>query len=73
MVSLADLSVSTPGTDTPEEGSAGEEQKEEGSNGFNKDLDSPHNAGAASAVKEEEELKVENAAGPVLLECTVVT
>ncbi|XP_060274859.1 TIMELESS-interacting protein isoform X2 [Ovis aries] len=54
-----DLSVSTPSTDTPEEGSAGEEQKEEGSNGFNKDLDSPHNAGAASAVKEEEELKVE--------------
>ncbi|XP_040081754.1 TIMELESS-interacting protein isoform X3 [Oryx dammah] len=54
-----DLSVNTPSTQTSEEGRTGEEQKEEESNGFNKDLDSPVNAGAASTVKEEEELKVE--------------
>lgn len=55
-----DLSVNTPSTQTSEVGSTGEEQKEEESNGFNKDLlDSPHNAGAASTVNEEEQLKVE--------------
>ncbi|XP_014332927.2 TIMELESS-interacting protein isoform X2 [Bos mutus] len=55
-----DLSVNTPSTQTSEAGSTGEEQKEEESNGFNKDLlDSPHNAGAASTVNEEEQLKVE--------------
>ncbi|XP_068829542.1 TIMELESS-interacting protein-like isoform X2 [Capricornis sumatraensis] len=54
-----DLSVNTPSTQTSEEGRTGEEQKQEESNGFNKDLDSPHNAGAASTVKEEEEVKVE--------------
>ncbi|XP_043776476.1 TIMELESS-interacting protein isoform X3 [Cervus elaphus] len=60
MVSLADLLVNTPSTQPPEEGSTGEEQKEEESNEFNKDLlDSPHNDGAASTINEEEELKVE--------------
>nr|XP_020732499.1 TIMELESS-interacting protein isoform X2 [Odocoileus virginianus texanus] len=55
-----DLLVNTPSTQPPEEGSTGEEQKEEESNGFNKDLlDSPRNDGAASTVNEEEELKVE--------------
>ncbi|XP_027408826.1 TIMELESS-interacting protein isoform X1 [Bos indicus] len=55
-----DLSVNTPSTQTSEAGSTGEEQKEEESNGFNKDLlDSPHNAGAASTINEEEQLKVE--------------
>ncbi|KAJ1062871.1 hypothetical protein K5549_004900 [Capra hircus] len=54
-----DLSVITPSTQTSEEGRTGEEQGQEESNGFNEDLDSPHNAGAASTVEEEEELKVE--------------
>ncbi|XP_043776475.1 TIMELESS-interacting protein isoform X2 [Cervus elaphus] len=55
-----DLLVNTPSTQPPEEGSTGEEQKEEESNEFNKDLlDSPHNDGAASTINEEEELKVE--------------
>lgn len=59
MVSLADLSVNTPSTQTSEAGSAGEEQKEEEANGFNRDLlDSPRNAGAASTVNKEEEFKV---------------
>ncbi|XP_006050277.3 TIMELESS-interacting protein [Bubalus bubalis] len=54
-----DLSVNTPSTQTSEAGSAGEEQKEEEANGFNRDLlDSPRNAGAASTVNEEEEFKV---------------
>lgn len=38
-----DLPVNTPSTQTSEEGRTGEEQKQEESNGFNKDLDSPHN------------------------------
>lgn len=60
MISLADLLMNTPSTQTPEEGSTGEEQKEEESNGFNKDLlDNPHNDAAANTVNEEEELKIE--------------
>lgn len=60
MVSLADLVVSTPSTQPPEEGSTGEEPKEGEPNGLNKDLlDSPHNDGPASTADEEEELKVE--------------
>ncbi|TEA28669.1 hypothetical protein DBR06_SOUSAS20810004 [Sousa chinensis] len=55
-----DLLMNTPSTQTPEEGSTGEEQKEEESNGFNKDLlDNPHNDAAANTVNEEEELKIE--------------
>lgn len=60
MVSLADLVVSTPSTQPPEEGSTGEEPKEGEPNGLNKDLlDSPRNDGPASTADEEEELKVE--------------
>ncbi|XP_030731075.1 TIMELESS-interacting protein isoform X3 [Globicephala melas] len=55
-----DLLMNTPSTQTPEEGSTGEEQKEEESSGFNKDLlDNPHNDAAANTVNEEEELKIE--------------
>ncbi|XP_057578920.1 TIMELESS-interacting protein isoform X2 [Hippopotamus amphibius kiboko] len=56
-----DLLMNTPSTQTPEEGGTGEEQKEEDSDGFNRDLlDNPCNGADASAVNEEEELKTEN-------------
>ncbi|XP_045305319.1 TIMELESS-interacting protein [Leopardus geoffroyi] len=55
-----DSLASTPGAETIEEVNTGEDQEEESSNRFDKDiLDSPHNDAAANAVNEEEELKIE--------------
>ncbi|XP_058593291.1 TIMELESS-interacting protein [Neofelis nebulosa] len=55
-----DSLASIPGTETIEEVNTGEDQEEESSNRFDKDiLDSPHNDAAANAVNEEEELKIE--------------
>ncbi|VFV33726.1 timeless-interacting protein [Lynx pardinus] len=55
-----DSLASTPGAETIEEVNTGEDQEEESSNRFDKDIfDSPHNDAAANAVNEEEELKIE--------------
>lgn len=55
-----DSLASIPGAETIEEVNTGEDQEEESSNRFDKDiLDSPHNDAAANAVNEEEELKIE--------------
>ncbi|XP_046930870.1 TIMELESS-interacting protein [Lynx rufus] len=55
-----DSLASAPGAETIEEVNTGEDQEEESSNRFDKDiLDSPHNDAAANAVNEEEELKIE--------------
>ncbi|XP_064453015.1 LOW QUALITY PROTEIN: TIMELESS-interacting protein-like [Mirounga angustirostris] len=56
-----DLLINTPRAQTTEEVNTGEDQEEESLDGFNKDiLDHPHNAAAANAVNEEEQLKIEN-------------
>ncbi|XP_040348970.1 TIMELESS-interacting protein [Herpailurus yagouaroundi] len=55
-----DSLASIPGAETIEEVNTGEDQEEESSSRFDKDiLDSPHSDTAANAVNEEEELKIE--------------
>ncbi|XP_031308751.1 TIMELESS-interacting protein isoform X2 [Camelus dromedarius] len=54
-----DLLMNTPSAQTAEGGNPGEDQEEEESDGFNRDLDSPHVDAAADPVNEEEELKIE--------------
>ncbi|EPY81722.1 hypothetical protein CB1_000715033 [Camelus ferus] len=57
--SESNLLVNTPSAQTAEGGNPGEDQEEEESDGFNRDLDSPHVDAAADPVNEEEELKIE--------------
>lgn len=60
MISLSDMLMSTPRAQTVEDDNMGEEQREESSDGFNKNiLDNSHNDAAANTVNEEEELKIE--------------
>ncbi|XP_011384371.1 TIMELESS-interacting protein [Pteropus medius] len=55
-----DLLMNTPRAQRVEDDNIGEEQKEEESDGFNKNiLDNSHNDAAANTVNEEEELKIE--------------
>lgn len=55
-----DSLVNTPGAQTAEDGHGDEDQQEEESDGFNKDvLDNPPAAAAANTVNEEQELKIE--------------
>lgn len=55
-----DLLMNTPSAQTLEKDNKGEDQKEEESNGFNKELlDNPHNDAAANTVNEEEDLNIE--------------
>ncbi|XP_028363703.1 TIMELESS-interacting protein isoform X1 [Phyllostomus discolor] len=55
-----DLLMNTSRAQTVEDLKIGEDQNEEESDGFNKDiLDNTHNDGAANIVNEEEELKIE--------------
>ncbi|XP_060474207.1 TIMELESS-interacting protein [Panthera onca] len=55
-----DSLASIPRAETIEEVNTGEDQEEESSNRFDKDiLESPHNDAAANPVNEEEELKIE--------------
>lgn len=60
MISLSDSLVNTPGEQTAEDGHGDEDQQEEESDGFNKDvLDNPPAAAATNTVNEEQELKIE--------------
>lgn len=60
MISLSDLLMNTSRAQTVEDVKLGEDQNEEESDEFNKDiLDNTRNDGAANTVNEEEELKIE--------------
>ena len=60
MISLSDLLMNASRAQTVEDVNIGEDQNEEESDGFNKDiLDNTHNDVAANIVNEEEELKIE--------------
>lgn len=56
-----------PRAQTAKDVNTAEDQKEEESDAFNKDiLDNPYDAAAANIVNEEQELKTENTTGPIL-------
>ena len=60
MISLSDLLMNASRAQTVEDVNIGEDQNEEESDGFNKDiLDNTHNDVATNIVNEEEELKIE--------------
>lgn len=59
--------TNTPRPQTAKDVNTAEDQKEEESDAFNKDiLDNPYDAAAANIVNEEQELKTENTTGPIL-------
>lgn len=56
-----------PRAQTAKDVNTAEDQKEEESDAFHKDiLDNPYDAAAANIVNEEQELKTENTTGPIL-------